>query len=153
MDVICRQAQPEDISALHELILYYASKGIMLPRSKETLAANIDSFVVAEAEERIIGCGSLCRLGDNLMEIRSLGLSDGCKGKGIGGKLLAMLERMAAEQGVTNVMALTYEVSFFEKYGYHMTAKHVFPEKVWRDCVHCKNQFCCDEIAVLKRLV
>ena len=49
-------------------------------------------------------------------------------------------------------MALTYEVAFFRKETVLIVPKEIFPEKVWTDCVHCKKQLHCDEIAVLKRL-
>lgn len=124
----------------------------MLPRTKETLRAIIDTFVVVEAEGRLIGCGSLCQLGKELIEIRSLGLSDGFKGQGIGSLLVGTLLEEARMMGVPKVMALTYEVAFFVKNGFEVVPKEIFPEKVWKDCIHCKKQHCCDEIAVLKRL-
>jgi len=77
---------------------------------------------------------------------------EGYKGRGIGGRLVEQLIDEARKQGISKVMALTYEVAFFEKNGFLVTPKDVFPEKVWRDCIHCKKQFCCDEIAVMKRL-
>ena len=72
MEVVCRKAQPADIEALYELIRGYAEKGIMLPRTREMLRESMDAFVVAIADGRIVGCGSLCRLGNDLVEIRSL---------------------------------------------------------------------------------
>ena len=60
----------------------------MLPRSKEMLEEQIDTFVVAELDGLLIGCGSLTQLGPDLVEIRSLGMTQGYKGQGIGGKLV-----------------------------------------------------------------
>lgn len=150
--VTCRRAVSQDVDALYELIQGYAEKGIMLPRSKEALLRHIDTFVVAEAEGRFVGCGSLFRLGNDLVEIRSLGVTDGHKGMGIGRKVVDFLVEEAREEGIPKVMALTYEVAFFQKNGFSIVEKEIFPEKVWTDCVHCKKQHCCDEIAVLKRL-
>lgn len=150
--VTCRRADAADVDALHDIIQGYADKGIMLPRSKETLRAIIDTFVVAESAGRLIGCGSLCRLGADLVEIRSLGISEGFKGRGIGRMIVDSLVEEARELRVPKVMALTYEVAFFQKNGFTVVNKEIFPEKVWKDCIHCKKQHCCDEIAVLKRL-
>jgi len=153
IEIICRKAVETDVEALFELIDRYAGQGIMLYRSKEALRNQINSFVVAETnEQELIGCGSLTQLGPDLVEIRSLGISDGYKGQGIGTKLVDALVENAREQGIVKVMALTYEVAFFLKNGFRIEPKEVFPEKVWTDCVNCKKQFCCDEIAVLKRL-
>ncbi|MFD0870546.1 MULTISPECIES: N-acetyltransferase [Paenibacillus] len=152
MAVICRKAAEHDLDALYQLIDGYAQQGIMLPRSKELLKYSLDSFVIAEEEGRLLGCGSLCQLGQELVEIRSLGVAEGCKGRGIGRKLVDYLIREAREEKIPKIMALTYEVAFFEKMGFTVVPKDIFPEKVWTDCIHCKKQHCCDEIAVLKRL-
>ncbi|NEN84253.1 N-acetyltransferase [Paenibacillus elgii] len=148
----CRQATAQDIDTLYDIIQGYAEKGIMLPRTKETLSVQLDTFVVAEIDGQLVGCGSLTRLGQDLVEIRSLGVSDGYKGQGIGKALVNSLIHEAKQQGIPKVMALTYEVAFFERNGFTVVEKEIFPEKVWRDCIHCKKQHCCDEIAVLKRL-
>lgn len=124
----------------------------MLPRTRETLAAQLDTFVVAEIGDELVGCGSLTRLGQDLVEIRSLGVTEGHKGQGIGKAIVSLLEQEAKAQGIPKLMALTYEVKFFERSGFTVVPKEIFPEKVWRDCIHCKKQHCCDEIAVLKRL-
>jgi len=150
MSVVCRSAVPEDVEALYELIEGYAAKGIMLPRSREALARTIDTFIVASDDERLIGCGSLCRLGSDLVEIRSLGIADGYKGQGIGSKLVDALIAEAKLQGIPKVMALTYESAFFQKNGFQIVDKEIFPEKVWTDCVNCPKQHCCDEIAVVR---
>jgi amino-acid N-acetyltransferase len=152
MNVACRKAALNDVEKLYQIIQGYAEKGIMLPRSRDVIRAQIDTFVVAEVDDRLVGCGSLCRLGPDLVEIRSLGVEEGHKGRGIGRKLVDYLVEEARRNRLTKVMALTYEVAFFEKNGFSVVSKEIFPEKVWRDCIHCKKQHCCDEIAVLKRL-
>ncbi|UVI32060.1 N-acetyltransferase [Paenibacillus spongiae] len=152
MQAVCRSATLEDVEILYTLIQGYAEKGIMLPRSRHALERQIDTFVVAEVNNEVVGCGSLCKLGTDLVEIRSLGISDGYKGLGIGSKLVDFLIEMAKEQQILKVMALTYEVTFFKKNGFAVVDKEIFPEKVWTDCVNCPKQECCDEIAVLKML-
>lgn len=152
MTVICRKAAEQDVDSLYEIIQGYAEKGIMLPRPKEMLRATLETFLVAEAEGNVIGCGSLCRLGHDLVEIRSLGITDEYKGQGIGRRLVESLIEEARAHNIPKVMALTYEVAFFEKTGFSVVSKEIFPEKVWRDCIHCTKQHCCDEIAVLKHL-
>lgn len=152
MTIIYRQAAAHDVPALYALIQGYADRGIMLPRSPEMLHETLDTFIVAEDDGRLIGCGSLCQLGADLVELRSLGVLEQYKGKGIGGGLVDRLLLEARSRGFTKAMALTYEVAFFEKHGFTIEAKEVFPEKVWRDCLHCRKRYSCDEIAVLKRL-
>ncbi|MDN4620483.1 N-acetyltransferase [Paenibacillus sp. PsM32] len=148
--VTCRAAVLEDVEPLYQMISGYAEQGIMLPRSREALQRQLKHFVVAEIDNELVGCGSLCQLGKDLVEIRSLGISDGHKGQGIGSKLVDTLLEHAAARKLPKVMALTYEVSFFKKNGFEVVDTSIFPEKVWTDCVHCPKQHCCDEIAVLK---
>jgi amino-acid N-acetyltransferase len=150
--ITCRKAQPADVDALYLLIQGYADKGIMLPRSITALTRHIDSFIVAEEEGRLIGCGSLFRLGSDLVEIRSLGMAEGYKGKGLGSRIVDALLDEARTLGIPKVMALTYAVDFFRKNGFEVVDKEIFPEKVWTDCIHCAKQNCCDETAMLKTL-
>ncbi|MBH5318155.1 N-acetyltransferase [Paenibacillus sp. GSMTC-2017] len=152
VQVMCRKATSDDVETLFQLIKGYAEQGVMLPRTREALVYMIDTFVVAEIGSEVVGCGSLLKLGDNLIEIRSLGITDGYKGLGIGNKLVDILLEQARLQGVTKVMALTYAVSFFERNGFSVVDKDIFPEKVWKDCVNCPKQLACDEIAVLRIL-
>lgn len=152
MSAVCRKAVPEDVEPLYQMIKGYAERGIMLPRSREVLHRQLEHFVVAEVHGEVVGCGSLCKLGEDLVEVRSLGISEGYKGMGIGSLLLDRLVEEARRQRIPKVMALTYEVSFFEKNGFVIVDKEIFPEKVWTDCIHCSKQDCCDEIAVVKEL-
>jgi amino-acid N-acetyltransferase len=151
-DVLCRSAVPEDVEPLYQMISGYAERGIMLPRSREVLTRQLELFIVAEVDGQVVGCGSLCKLGADLVEIRSLGISEGHKGMGIGSKLVEGLIIEARRQRIPKIMALTYEVSFFIKNGFDVVSKEIFPEKVWTDCIHCSKQNNCDEIAVLKVL-
>lgn len=150
--VICRNATVEDVEPLFLMIEEYAQSGIMLPRSRQALARQIDQFVIAEIGGTFVGCGSLFRLGNDLVEVRSLGLRDEGKGKGVGSMILEKLTEEARRQGIPKIMALTYAVDFFLRNGFTVVEKEVFPEKVWTDCVNCKKQNACDEIAVLKML-
>lgn len=149
---VCRQANLADVEPLYNIIEGYARRGIMLPRSRAVLERQIQDFVVAEVDGEVVGCGSLCKLGEELVEIRSLGIAEGHKGKGLGSMLVEQLVEEARRQAIPKVMALTYEVSFFIKNGFAVVNKEIFPEKVWTDCVNCAKQHCCDEIAVLKIL-
>ncbi|WHX47744.1 N-acetyltransferase [Paenibacillus woosongensis] len=149
---VCRRAKLEDVEPLFQMIDGYAQRGIMLPRSREVLSRQINDFVVTEIDGNVVGCGSLCRLGEELVEIRSLGIAEGYKGRGLGSLLVEQLLEEAKGLGIPKVMALTYEVSFFLKNGFTVVEKDIFPEKVWTDCIHCPKQHACDEIAVLKIL-
>jgi amino-acid N-acetyltransferase len=149
---VCRTATLDDVEPLFVMIEEYAKKGIMLPRSRQVLERQIGSFVVAEVDGQVVGCGSLTQLGEDLVEVRSLGIADNCKGQGLGSMIVSKLIEQARARSIPKIMALTYEAAFFIKNGFHIVNKEIFPEKVWTDCVHCAKQHRCDEIAVLKML-
>ncbi|MCU6707649.1 N-acetyltransferase [Paenibacillus sp. J5C_2022] len=152
MQVVCRKATADDVENLFQLIQSYAEQGVMLPRSREALHRSIDTFYVAELDRTVVGCGSLTRLGEELVEIRSLGISESYKSLGIGSMLVDSLIKEAQEQSIPKIMALTYAVPFFERNGFQVVDKEIFPEKVWTDCIHCPKRHACDEIAVLKNI-
>ncbi|MBU6145764.1 MAG: N-acetyltransferase [Paenibacillaceae bacterium] len=148
-----RRAVPADALGITKLIAHYAAQGLMLPRSLDTVNRQIDTFVVASEDDgSVIGCGSLTQLGADLVEIRSLGVHPEWIGQGIGKRIVGALVDTARARGIGTVMALTYEVAFFERNGFTVVVKDIFPEKVWRDCIHCPKQHNCDEIAVVRRL-
>lgn len=127
--VICRNAVVEDVEPLYLMIEEYAQRGIMLPRSRQALTRQIDQFVVAEIEGRFVGCGSLFKLGNDLVEIRSIGLNDEGKGKGVGSMILAKLVEEARNQKIPKVMALTYAVDFFLEMDLKSSRKRFFLKK------------------------
>ena len=153
LNVLCRNATNEDVESLYTLITGYAEKGIMLPRSREALLRSIDTFVVAEIDGQFVGCGALSKLGEDLVEIRSLGMSEGYKGYGIGGLIVDQLIDNAKNLKISKIMALTYAVSFFVRNGFEVVDKEIFPEKVWTDCMNCPKRNACDEIAVMKKIL
>lgn len=150
--LVVRKATEADIDGLVELIAHYAEQGIMLPRSRQAIERLYSTFCVAELDGKVVGTGSLFQLGPDLVEIRSLGMTEGYKGMGIGNKIVDFLTEEARQMGVSKLMALTYAVNFFERNGFTIVQKEIFPEKVWTDCVNCAKQHACDEIAMLKML-
>lgn len=54
------------------IISHHASRGLMLPRSAGALAAALDSYLVADADGRIVGCGGLDRYSQESAEICGL---------------------------------------------------------------------------------
>lgn len=147
-----RSAYPEDIPALYALVNRYAQRGWLLPRSLEDIVATLSDWVVAEAEGRIIGCGSLVWMTPDLVEIRSLAVDEAYQGNGVGGAIVQALVERAQAAGARTVFALTRAVPFFQRMGFTVDGRERFPEKVWRDCIHCPLRERCDEVAVVLRL-
>jgi len=150
MNVRC--AKISDVTAINALINSYAERDRMLFRSLADIYENLQTFIVAELDETIVGCCALEVIWADLAEIKSLAIDESYKGKGIGRELVAAAVEQAAKLGVSKIFALTLEPAFFEKSGFAIVKKETLPMKVWSDCARCPKQQNCDEIAVIKEV-
>ena len=81
---------------------------------------------------------------------RSLAIRSDLRKSGIGRKLVAKaIARLDEELGNYRLFALTLQPGFFERLGFEVVEKELFPEKIWADCSHCPKRDRCDEIAVI----
>ena len=145
-----RSATISDAKAINALINSHAERDRMLFRSLADIYENLQTFIVAEIDDNIVGCCALEVIWADLAEIKSLAIDEAYKGKGIGRGLVAAAVEQAAKLGVPKVFALTLEPAFFEKSGFAIVEKEALPMKVWSDCARCPKQQNCDEIAMLK---
>ena len=151
MSAILRRAAPSDAGAIHALINAHVGKNRLLPRTLPSIEKSIDSWVVAEHEGRLVGCGTLAAFGDDLAEVRSLAVDAPYQGNGLGGKIVRQLLCMADESGVKRVFTLTTATRFFERQGFVPAARRSFPLKIYRDCLRCPAKFRCDEVTMVYR--
>ena len=147
-----RSAKISDAKAIQALINSYAERDKMLFRSLADIYENLQTFIVAELDETIVGCCALEVIWADLAEIKSLAVNGAKKEQGIGRALVVAALERAAELGVPKVFALTLEPNFFVKSGFEVVEKDELPMKVWSDCARCPKQQNCDEIAVLKNI-
>jgi len=151
-EVSVRPATVRDVEAIVELVNGYAARGEMLPKSLNQVYQNIRDFCVAELDGKIVGCGALHVLWDNLAEVRSLAVADSLRRRGIGGLILQELVSDACQLGMPQVFALTYKPRFFARWGFRMVERESLPRKIWVDCIDCIKFPQCDEVAVLRPL-
>ncbi len=146
-----RKARIQDAKDLHRILNAFAAEGKLLPRSLSDLYTHIREFVVWESPEtgEILGCCCLHIVWEDLAEVRSLAVLPHCQGRGIGTSLVRECLQEARNLGIRRVFALTYEIKFFEKLGFRVTDKQVFPQKIWADCLHCTKFPDCDETAMV----
>jgi amino-acid N-acetyltransferase len=116
--LILRAAQTRDVSAIRELVSHYTSDGRLLAKAPVTLYEDVQEFVVAESEGRVVGCGALHVLWEDLGEIRTLAVEPGRVGVGIGGRILDELIARARHLGLARLFCLTFEVDFFASRGF-----------------------------------
>jgi len=144
-----RKATVKDAEQIFSLLQKFALRGVLLPRSLNGIYENIRDFFVYEDNGRIVAVGSLHVFWEDLAEIKSLAVLDEYQGKGIGKQIVQRCIEDAKSLGVNKVFALTYVPSFFEKLGFKVVDKSLFPQKVWTECIHCVKFNDCKEIPVL----
>jgi len=147
-----RTASVSDVPAIHSLISYYAEQDMMLFRSPADLYEHLQTFMVAEQADRIVGCCALEVVWADLAEIKSLAVDPDYKDRGVGKKLVLSAVEWARQLGIQRVFALTLSPEFFQKLGFKNIDTGELPMKVWSDCARCPKQDQCDEVAVIKNV-
>ncbi len=150
--VLLRRARPADIPALAALINDYARQGLLLPRTAEQLARDIDSFTVAVDGHGVAGCGSLRVYTPTLAELCALAVARPWQGRGVGRSIVESIADEAEGKGITQLFALTLEERFFNRLGFRTGRIADVPEKVWADCEGCPVRHACREIMVVREL-
>ena len=146
-----RKAKIGDVVPIQKMLTHFSQQGKLLARSLSELYTNIrDIFVAVDAEtEQVIGCVSLHIMWDNLAEVRSLAVLDSFHRRGVGRQLVGACIEEARELGIGRIFTLTYEYGFFQRLGFEIVDKNVFPQKIWADCLHCPKFPDCDETALV----
>jgi amino-acid N-acetyltransferase len=147
-----RKARVEDIKQIQLLINSFAKKNQMLARSLNELYEGIRDFWVYEKNKKILGCCALHISWEDLAEIKSLAVRKDQQAKGIGKKLVSACLAEAKDLGAERVFVLTYQPSFFMKFGFKKIKHDDLPHKVWAECINCPKFPNCQEISLLKIL-
>ncbi|MER7081134.1 amino-acid N-acetyltransferase [Saccharopolyspora kobensis] len=120
--IAIRRARIADVPAIKTLVDTYAGE-VLLAKDLVTLYEDIQEFWVAELSEpgraaRVVGCGALHVLWEDLAEIRTVAVDPATKGTGIGHRLVRQLVALARELGLARVFVLTFETEFFGRHGF-----------------------------------
>lgn len=118
LDVTIRPALPKDAFRIRDIVQPYADRRILLAKDLVTYFESIQEFYVAERAGRVIGCGALHVMWEDLAEVRTLAVEPEERGLGIGYQLLDQLLSRARELEIHRVFCLTFEVDFFSACGF-----------------------------------
>jgi len=129
---VVRPARRGDIDAIHELVSSYAGEGLMLPRTREQVAMNIDNYVVAVSGARVVACAALDEYSPSLAEVSSVAVARSEHGKGLGTDVVLGVERLARARDINEIFALSLSDRFFLALDYAPTSISRYPEKLAR---------------------
>lgn len=143
-----RRARTGDVTHIRRLVDTYSVDRRVLSKSTVNLYEDIQEFWVAEAESdpiapgdhsapdgdapgsdahdgdapegelRVVGCGALHVLWEDLAEVRTVAVDPSLRGFGVGHRIVTELLDTARELGVRRVFCLTFETGFFAKHGF-----------------------------------
>ena len=154
-----RAAGVHDALGIFELIR--GNPEALIGRPLGDITENIDRFVVAEADGRLVGCAAwniLPEAGDPMrasLEIRSVAVMKNWCGQGVGTELVEAIFRGAAGLGIRQAIVLTFAPGFFKHLGFCEVPKTTIMHKIYMGCMNCTRQadpFTCPEVAMIRPL-
>ena len=120
MQVEVRRARTSDIKAIRALVDTYTTDRRLLSKATVTLYEQVQEFWVAAdtATGRVVGCGALHVMWEDLAEIRTVAVAPDCRGRKVGHRIVSELLGVARQLGVARVFCLTFETRFFASFGF-----------------------------------
>ena len=118
MSVVIRPARTTDIKAIRQIIDAYTLQRRLLAKETVMLYEDVQEFVVAESDGKVIGCGALHVLWEDLGEVRTVGVIETFRGKKIGHQILEAVIEKARSLGLKRLFCLTFETKFFGDHGF-----------------------------------
>jgi len=126
MDYLVRPARTGDVRSIRRLVDANVATDHLLDKATVTLYEDVQEFLVAQqgrvaqpgSDARVVGCGALHVMWEDLAEIRTIAVDEEFQGEGIGYSIVEALLARARELGVRRVFVLTFAVKFFGRLGF-----------------------------------
>ena len=117
-ELLIRSARTSDVATIRRLLDTFSLDRRLLSKATVALYEDVPEFLVAELGGQVIGCGAVHVMWEDLAEVRTLAVDPAELGKGVGSELLRRLLERARVLGVKRVFVLTFEVRFFQRFGF-----------------------------------
>lgn len=136
-----RPARTSDIGAIADLCGPLIQSRVLLGKERVELYESVQEFLVAEdSSGKVIGCGALHVMWEDLGEVRTLAIESSHQGKGIGKKILESLLERAKGLGLKRIFCLTFEVEFFSKLGFEPISESPVAPEVYAELVRSHDE-------------
>ncbi len=135
--ITIRRARIGDVRTIKSLVDTYAGR-VLLAKDLVTLYEDVQEFWVAALTEpdgtsRLVGCGALHVLWEDLAEIRTIAVDPAARGHGVGHRVVRQLVELARELGLTRIFVLTFEIEFFGRHGFRQIDGTPVSTEVYRE--------------------
>jgi amino-acid N-acetyltransferase len=135
-----RRARTTDILAIEALVEPLVQRRILLGKDRVVFYESVQEFRVVEDEAgRLIGCGALHVMWEDLGEVRTLAVAEEWLHRGVGGAILARIEADARDLGLSRLFCLTFETSFFGRHGFEAIGEDVVAPDVYAQLVRSQD--------------
>ena len=137
-----RRARTRDVKAIRALVDAYTADRRLLSKATVTLYESVQEFWVAvdTADDRVVGCGALHVMWEDLAEIRTVAVREDCQSLGIGHAIVDTLLRRARAVGVSRVFCLTFAVEFFGRHGFQRISGTPVAAEVYRELLRSYDE-------------
>ena len=135
-----RPATTADIGNIRDLCQPLVAKRVLLGKEMVELYESVQEFLVCYQDEKLIGCGALHVMWEDLAEVRTLVVSPEHEGQGLGSSILQKLIDKADSLGVDRVFCLTFEVEFFAKHGFEVITDTPVEPEVYAEMVRSHDE-------------
>lgn len=140
-DFRVRRATSADVRGIQALLEPFVQRRILLGKDLVVLYEALQQFLVAEdADGRLIGCGALHVMWEDLGEIRTLIVADEWLHRGVGREIVEGLEADARVLGLSRLFCLTFEVDFFTRRGFAPIGEQVVDPDVYSQLVRSPDE-------------
>jgi amino-acid N-acetyltransferase len=154
-----RPARLADAEGIFALIKNHSEQ--LIPKPMGDIVASIDRFLVAEVEDRIIGCATYSILPEigaaerATVEVQSVAVSEPFRKFGVGRALVESVLKRIEPFEPDDALVLTFAPEFFSKLGFVEIPKSKVMHKLYSGCIHCTKHadpFTCPEIAMSRKI-
>jgi amino-acid N-acetyltransferase len=137
---VVRWARTSDIRAIRDIVAPMAESRVLIAKDAVTYYESLQQFRVADLGERVVGCGALHVMWEDLAEIRTLAVRPEAKGSGVGSALLETLVQDARDLGVERLFCLTFEVDFFSRHGFDVIEGRAVEPEVYAELLRSYDE-------------
>ena len=136
-----RAARTADIGAIADLCGPLIQSRVLLGKERVELYESVQEFLVAEdSSGKVIACGALHVMWEDLGEVRTLAVATPHQGTGIVKSILLNLFERAKSLGLKRIFCLTFEVEFFSKLGFEPISETPVDPEVYAELVRSHDE-------------
>lgn len=141
MNFSVRPARTADVRGILDILDPFVRRRILLGKDIVVLYESVQQFMVAEdADGRLVGCGALHVMWEDLGEIRTLIVVDEWLHHGVGRAIVEALEANARTLGLSRLFCLTFEVDFFTRRGFAEIGEQVVDPDVYSQLIRSPDE-------------